>query len=53
MTSRKENLEFNIVWCESNLRWLAREPQSEERTRKEKCMIAQIERCNKELEELK
>jgi len=36
--------EFQIVWCETNLRWLAGEPVSDERTRKERYMVSEIER---------
>ena len=33
MKSERDNLEFGIVWCETNLRYLAGEPQNEETKR--------------------
>ncbi len=38
---------FQIVWCENNLRYLAGEPPSEERSRKEQFMLSEIERLEK------
>jgi hypothetical protein len=40
------NNEFQIAFCETNLRWLAGEPVSEERTRKEQFMISEIKRLS-------
>jgi len=40
----RKNLEFNIAWCETNLRWIAGEPPSEERDRKLAFNVAEITR---------
>lgn len=49
MTSKKENIEFNIQFCESNLRYLLNwQPESD----KIAFMKDEIERLNKELREL-
>lgn len=45
----KKNIEFAIAWCETNLRWLAGDPPSEERTRKEQINVCEIERLKSEL----
>jgi len=36
--------DFQITFCETNLRWLEGEPPSEERTRKQQAMVSEIER---------
>ena len=40
--------DFQIAFCETNLRWLAGEPPSEERTQKEKFFVSEIERLKAE-----
>jgi len=42
------NNNFQITFCETNLRWLAGEPPSEERTRKEQKMVSEIARLKAE-----
>jgi len=44
--TKKENTEFNIAFCETNLRWLAGNPESPENTKK-------IEKVKKEITRLK
>jgi len=42
-----KNKEFQITFCETNLRWLAGEPPSDERTRKQQAMMQEIDRLKK------
>lgn len=49
----EKNIEFQITWCENNLGYLAGEPASEERTRKENFMKSEIVRLNKSLAEIR
>jgi hypothetical protein len=44
--TKKENTEFNITFCETNLRWLSGNPESPENTKK-------IEKTKKEISRLK
>jgi len=44
--TKKENTEFNITLCETNLRWLSGNPESPENTKK-------IEKTKKEISRLK
>jgi len=43
-----KNNDFQIVSCETNLRWLAGEPPSEERTRQTQKMVDEIKRLTEE-----
>jgi len=49
MNDKRKNIEFQITFCETNLRYLAGEPPSEEVTRKQKFMVDEIDRLKKEL----
>ncbi len=42
-----KNNEFQITFCETNLRWLNGEPPSGERTRKQQTMMQEIDRLKK------
>jgi len=41
-----KNNDFQIAFCETNLRWLAGDPPSEERAQKVRAMVREIERLN-------
>ncbi len=43
-----KNNDFQIAWCETNLRWLVGEPPSDERTRRIQAMISEIERLSQD-----
>lgn len=43
----QKNNDFQITFCETNLRWLAGEPPSDERDRKMQVMVLEIERLKK------
>ena len=50
--SKRKNLEFAIVWCETNLRYLYGDPESEERNKKIEDMKSWIQDNKKQLEGL-
>jgi len=46
---KKKNAEFQLVWCETNLRYLVGEPPSEKRNKNIEYMKSEIERLRKKL----
>jgi hypothetical protein len=52
LRDKLHNIEFQIVWCEDNLRWLAGDPPSEERTRRQEYMTSEIARLTTERDKL-
>lgn len=44
----EQNRAFRITWCETNLRWLAGEPPSEENTKRKDYMVREIKRLKTE-----